>query len=90
MNSEIIDVIGRVEMLIKDYFRDTGCAPGGLAVGPKEYSAICQYRFSKERYLKDARVGGIIVTEYDGIPLYVKELGGIDIIISYDKVKDYL
>lgn len=86
----MLEIIQRIETLIQDYQKDSNKRPGALVLGPKEYFGLCEFMKKADKKNADQRVGGIIVTEYRQIPIYLKEMPGIDIIIPHMDIWEYL
>lgn len=82
------NVAFKIEVLIETFQQDSdGKKPAGIVVGPREYRELCYLAQKAPGYLRDAQVQGELplITEYKGFPLYVKEMPGIDLMISYQE-----
>lgn len=80
------EVAFKIEVMIETFQQDTdGKKPAGIILGPKEYRDLCHWVKNSAGYLKQAHVDEVLVTEYKGFPVYVKELPGIDLMISYQE-----
>lgn len=79
------DVVFTIEVLIETYYQDAGKKPAGLVLGPAEYRDLCNRAKRAPDFLKQAAVGEVLITEYKGFPLYVKELPGVDILIPFQE-----
>ena len=77
------DVAFLIEIMIEDYYKDSGRKPAGIILGPPQYRDLCNQVAHSKEFLKDAAVQDGPVTEYKGFPVFVKELPGIDLMISY-------
>lgn len=77
------DVAFLIEVMIEDYYKDSGRKPAGIILGPGEYRTLCNQVTSSAGFLKDAAVSDGPITEYKGFPVFVKELPGIDLMIDY-------
>lgn len=74
-----------IEVMIETYQQDSGRKPAGILLGPAEYRELCSQVKHKPDFLKQAAVDGVLVTEYKGFPVYVKELPGIELMIGYQE-----
>jgi hypothetical protein len=83
----MLNVIETVEVIIDDYYRETGLKPAGIILGPTEYLRLCKHLEAEER---EEKVSGFYLTYYRSIPLYVKEHPGIDIMIPYTQALNYI
>lgn len=81
------DVTFKIEVMIETFYQESGHKPVGVILGPKEYRDLCYWTQKAPGYLKDAQVQGEapLVTEYKGFPVFVKELPGIDLMISHQE-----
>lgn len=78
-----------IELLIDEYRLETGRKPAGLLLGPLEYLDLCDYVARTQKAMKDASVFGNFVTQFKGYPVYVKELPGIELMISHLDAHNY-
>ena len=83
------DVAFTIETLIETYYQDSGKKPVGIVLGPAEYRNLCNRVKRSPDFLKQAAVGEVLIIEYKGFPLYVKELPGVDILISFKEAFSY-
>lgn len=79
------DVSFMIEVMIETYYQESGRKPAGIILGPREYRELCDRVKRGPDFLKQAAVGEVLVTEYKGFPVYVKEMPGIDLLISYQE-----
>lgn len=74
-----------IEVMIEEYNRDSGRKPAGILLGPSEYRELCNRVLRTSDYLRQAQVNEILITEYKGYPVYVKELPGIELMLTYQE-----
>lgn len=74
-----------IEVMIESYHQESGRKPAGIILGPAQYRDLCNRVRRSPDFLKQATIGEILVTEYKGFPVYVKELPGIDLMIPYQE-----
>lgn len=86
---DVHQLIELIETMISTYIEDTSKKPAAVIVGPKEYIALCEYMRKTQPELKDARVGNVYITDFQGVNLYVKEMPGVDLMIAYQSVWEY-
>ena len=86
----LINVKETIEFLVEEYYREFRKKPVGIVLGPDQYLELCEYLQRTDPALIQARVNQVIITEYRGYPVYVKEMPGIDLIIPYTEVSKYL
>lgn len=79
------DVAFLIEVMIESYHQESGKKPAGIILGPPQYRELCYKIKSQASYLRDAHVDEVLLTEYKGFPVYVKELPGIDLMLSYQE-----
>jgi hypothetical protein len=84
------NVVETIEFMIMDYYQENNKKPAGLILGPTEYVNLCEIVKRNAPHLKDARVNGLLITEYRGFPVFVKEMPGVDIMIGYEEALRYL
>ncbi len=77
-----------IEEMVEDYYAENGRKPAGIILGPKEYLALCEI-LKDQKVMRDAKVGSLMVTEYRGYPVYVKEMPGVDIMIPFTEAFKY-
>lgn len=86
----MVNVIESIHIIVDDYCRENKKKPAALVLGPKEYVQLCEYAMRKDPAMKDSRVYGNLVTEFIGIPVYLKELPGVDLMIPHVDVMKYV
>lgn len=79
------DVSFLIEVMIESYYQESGRKPAGIILGPAEYRDLCNRVRRGPDFLKQAAVGEVLITEYKGYPVYVKEMPGIDLMIPYQE-----
>jgi hypothetical protein len=85
-----MNVIENIYIIVDDYQKDTNKRPAALILGPREYRYLCDYVSRNNAAMKDAQVFGNLVTEFIGLPVYLKELPGIDLMIPHVDVMKYV
>lgn len=76
------DIALIIEVMIETYQQDSGRKPAGIVMGPGEYRELCARVRRSPDFLKQAAVGEVLITEYKGFPIHVKELPGLDLVIT--------
>lgn len=79
------DIALIIEVMIETYQQESGRKPAGIILGPSDYRELCNRVKRSPDFLKQASVGEVLVTEYKGFPVYVKELPGIELMIPYQE-----
>ena len=79
------DVCFAIEVMIETFYQESGHKPAGILIGPPEYRELCNRVKQSAGYLKQAQVEEALVTEYKGFPVYVKELPGLELMITYQE-----
>ena len=87
---DVHHLINLIEMMITTYIEETHKKPAAVLVGPREYVALCEYAKRTQPEMKNARVENVYITEFQGLQLYVKEMPGVELMISYTSVWEYL
>ena len=71
-----------LHILLGDFKKETGKAPKGFILGPKEYVQLA-FLLSQKQYGHNPP-GIIWPTQYIGFPITLKEMPGIDLEIDHD------
>lgn len=79
------DVAFLIEVMVESYYQESGRKPAGIILGPAQYRELCNQMRRKADFLKDAAVDGVLITEFRGFPVFVKELPGIDLMITHQE-----
>lgn len=74
-----------IEVVILDYQHDSGKHPAGILLGPLEYRELCYFVNQNSKHMKDAQVEEGLVVQYLGYPVYLKELPGVELMLSYQE-----
>lgn len=86
----MVNVIETIHIIVDDYCRENQKRPAAIVLGPREYVVLCEYVMRNDPALKQAAVFGSLVTEFLQIPVYLKELPGIDLMIPHVDVMRYV
>jgi len=80
-----MDVAHYIEQIIDEFRSEYNIKPAGVLLGPPEYRMLCQYAKTSSKYsvLQSCFVAGML-TSYLDFPIYVKEISGVELIISPD------
>lgn len=78
-----------IELLVEEYRAEHGRKAAGVLLGPLEYLELCDYVARTQKAMKDASVFGTFVTQFKNYPIYVKELPGIELMISHLDAHNY-
>lgn len=78
-------VIEVIEEMLHDYHCDHLTKPVGLVLGKFEYLELCQYLRRMHPEMKDATIAGLLVSEYNGLPVFLKEMPGVDLLIPHNE-----
>lgn len=79
-----------LDALISDYCKDNLKKPIAIVLGPYEYIALCEHLQGSTMTIRDPLILGTFITEYNGYEVLLKELPGIDLIVSPTDVYNYL
>ena len=72
-----------IQEMIDTYRADSGKKPAGILLGPKEYRELCYYCNNNLKYQNENPLGA--VTNFMGYPVYLKELPGCELMLSYEE-----
>lgn len=74
-----------IEVMVEDYYRENGRKPAGILLGPPEYRQVCHFVKENEGHLKDTLVNGILVTQFRGFPIFLKEMPGVELMLNFEE-----